>query len=250
MTRSSFAPDAFDAVVFDIGGVFLLRLSDPIRAGLRTGGLATSADEQRFHEAHHRGVRALSDVLLALGDDEAQEASSDFWRHYERGYFAHLGIEAESIDAAVAAFNAHAATLPLGSLWRRRLAENIVAFDRIARRFPVAIVSNNDGSAERQLRELAICQVGEGPFTRVAAVVDSSVVGVAKPDPAIFAPALAALGTVASRTLYVGDTVHADVRGAMAAGMPVVQLDPYDLHADFDHYRLPDVTALADLLGA
>ena len=48
--------------------------------------------------------------------------------------------------------------------------------------------------------------------------------------------------------LYVGDTVHADVRGAQAAGMPVVQLDPYDLHADFDHLRLPTVAALADLL--
>ena len=55
-------------------------------------------------------------------------------------------------------------------------------------------------------------------------------------------------GTDPARTLYVGDTVHADVRGAQAAGMPVVQLDPYDLHADFDHLRLPTVAALADLL--
>ena len=47
-----------------------------------------------------------------------------------------------------------------------------------------------------------------------------------------------------------GDTVHADVRGAEAAGMRAVQLDPYDLHADFGHARLATVAALADLLGA
>ena len=72
----------------------------------------------------------------------------------------------------------------------------------------------------------------------------------AKPDPAIFGPALAALGTDPARTLYVGDTVHADVHGATAAGMAVVQLDPYDHHAHFEHWRLPDLVALAEHLIA
>ena len=93
-----------------------------------------------------------------------------------------------------------------------------------------------------------LCQVGPGALTEVAAIVDSSVEGVAKPDPRIFQPALDALGTDPSRTLYVGDTVHADVHGADAAGMPVVQLDPYDLHADWGHWRLPDLAALLDHL--
>ncbi|CAB5003825.1 MAG: HAD-IA family hydrolase [Actinobacteria bacterium] len=90
--------------------------------------------------------------------------------------------------------------------------------------------------------------MGDGPFHSVAAIVDSGTVGVAKPDPAIFTPALEALGTVASRTLYVGDMVHADVRGAEAAGMPVVQIDPYRLHESFAHARVPHLDALADLL--
>ena len=53
----------------------------------------------------------------------------------------------------------------------------------------------------------------------------------------------------ADGTLYVGDTVHADVRGARAAGMAMVQLDPYDDHAGFDHHRVRDLGELADLLG-
>ena len=83
----------------------------------------------------------------------------------------------------------------------------------------------------------------------VRIIVDSGVIGVRKPDPAIFAPALEALGTGADRTLYVGDTVHADVRGARAAGMAVVQIDPYDDHDGFDHDRIVDLVALAELFG-
>jgi putative hydrolase of the HAD superfamily len=61
-------------------------------------------------------------------------------------------------------------------------------------------------------------------------VVDSAVVGVAKPDPAIFGIALDALGVPASRTvLYVGDSLRYDVAGAVAAGLQPVHLDPYGL---------------------
>jgi putative hydrolase of the HAD superfamily len=98
------------------------------------------------------------------------------------------------------------------------------------------------------MRVFGVCQVGDGPLHPVAAIVDSGAIGVAKPDPAIFTPALDALGTEPARTLYVGDMVHADVRGAEAAGMPVVQIDPYDHHASFGHARVRDLDHLADLL--
>ncbi|NDH88881.1 MAG: GntR family transcriptional regulator [Actinobacteria bacterium] len=131
------------------------------------------------------------------------------------------------------------------------LEANIAAFHRISTVRPVAIVSNNDGTAVEQCRNLGICQLEpDGPLPHVPAIVDSTTIGIAKPDPAIFDPALEALGTARDRTLYVGDTVHADVLGAGRAGLPVVQLDPLDLHVDHDHWRLPDLDALARHLGA
>ncbi len=51
------------------------------------------------------------------------------------------------------------------------------------------------------------------------------------------------------RVLYVGDTVHADVMGATAAGMQVVQLDPFDQHADYNHARCRDLGHLLQLLA-
>ena len=74
-----------------------------------------------------------------------------------------------------------------------------------------------------------ICQVGDGPFTSVAAIVDSTVVGVAKPDPRIFLPALAALGASPSDALYVGDSERFDVRSAELAGIRPVHFDPFQL---------------------
>jgi putative hydrolase of the HAD superfamily len=200
-----------------------------------------------YHRAHHDAVRAMSDLLTA--QETVNEYEPLLWLTWERAYLRSLGVPAERLDEAVQAVEDLKASVEIQAIWCQLLEENVVAFHRIvASGLPVAIVSNNNGSAEEQLRLFEICQAGTGPLPSVAIVVDSEVVGHSKPDPAIFAPALQALGTDPARTLYVGDTVHADVHGARAAGMPVVQLDPYDLHADFDHLRLPTVAALADLL--
>jgi putative hydrolase of the HAD superfamily len=236
-----------DAVVFDIGGVFSIRHHDPVRIGMGRAGFQLPADPETYRRAHHDAVRALSDLLA--GTATVRDYDRRIWTQWERGYLRSLGVPEDRLDEAVEVIMTLLSGRDVKDIWRQLLTENVNGFHRIvASGMPVAVVSNNDGTAEEQLRHFGICQVGAGPLPSVTIVVDSAVVGVAKPDPAIFQPALDALGTAPARTLYVGDTVHADVRGAVAAGMPVVQLDPYDLHADFDHLRLKDVSELADLL--
>ncbi len=244
-----FDPARLDAVVFDIGGVFTVRHPEPVGDALRGAGFDVPWAAQAYRRAHFDAVRALTDLVgAARRVSEYDEASR---RHVERAYVTSLGVPPDAADAAVDALVAGAAALTAAALWRLVLEENVAGFRRVAASgMPVAVVSNNDGTAAAQLRGFGIAQVGPGPCTEVVTVVDSRLVGVVKPDPAIFTPALAALGTAPARTLYVGDTVHADVLGASAAGMPVVQVDPYDLHAGFDHARVADVGVLADLLGA
>jgi hypothetical protein len=48
------------------------------------------------------------------------------------------------------------------------------------------VVSNSDGTVERQLRRARICQIGAGRGTSVLVIVDSAIFGMAKPDPSIF----------------------------------------------------------------
>lgn len=240
-------PTTIDAVVFDIGGVFTVRHHEVISGALRPAGFDVPEDPAAYHRAHHDAVRAMSDLLRA--QNSVNEYEPEVWLNWERGYLRSLGVPDERLEEAVRTVVGLFDKRAINTIWCQLLDENVVAFQRIvAAGIPVAIVSNNDGTAEAQLKGFEICQAGPGPLPSVAIVVDSAVVGHSKPDPAIFAPALEALGTDPARTLYVGDTVHADVHGAQAAGMQVVQLDPYDLHTDFDHLRLPTVAALADLL--
>ena len=57
-------------------------------------------------------------------------------------------------------------------------------------------------------------------------LIVSEEVGVAKPDPAIFAIALERLGVAPSEALFVGDLPEFDLRGAAAAGMPFIWMNP------------------------
>ena len=239
------APDAVDAVVFDMGGVFVVPHFEPIGDALRAAGVDIEPNQDDTQRAHYFGVRAITD---RLAHQEVVESDLRVWDYYDRAYFTAIGVPDGSLAEVVAARDAQRKDGVQG-IWRQLLLHNVDAFCRIAESRSVAIVTNNDGTAVEQCRDFEICQVGPGPLTDVVAIVDSTSIGIAKPDPRIFDPAIEALGKARDRTLYVGDTVHADVLGAEAAGMAVVQLDPFDLHDDYEHWRLPDVVALADHLG-
>ena len=107
----------------------------------------------------------------------------------------------------------------------------------------LVVVSNSDGSVERGLAEV-------GLRGYLDAVVDSALVGFEKPDPRIFAHALAASGARRETTLHVGDLYAADVAGARAAGVHALLLDPHDDWPPVDCARLPDVPALARAIQA
>lgn len=87
-----------------------------------------------------------------------------------------------------------------------------------ARGLRLAVVSNWDVSLHDVL-------AATGLAARVDAVVTSAELGAAKPDPAPFRAALAALGTEPAAALHVGDTLAEDVAGARAAGVRAALLD-------------------------
>jgi putative hydrolase of the HAD superfamily len=57
------------------------------------------------------------------------------------------------------------------------------------------------------------------------AVVVSGAVNKRKPSPEVFERTLKALGVLASETVFVGDTLDADIEGAKAAGMKAVYIE-------------------------
>jgi putative hydrolase of the HAD superfamily len=82
----------------------------------------------------------------------------------------------------------------------------------------MAVVSNSEGRARETLTEVDVARY-------FVAIVDSGVVGIAKPDPAIFDVAARALDLPLSALVHVGDSESADVVGAHAAGAYAVRFD-------------------------
>lgn len=83
---------------------------------------------------------------------------------------------------------------------------------------PLALITNGPADMQRA----AIRAVGiEGFFERVLISGDPEV-AVRKPHPRIFELACGALETPPAHTLMIGDNLHADLGGALAAGMQAV----------------------------
>lgn len=103
----------------------------------------------------------------------------------------------------------------------------------------VGVVSNADGRAEEGLARAGLAELLE-------VIVDSAVVGAAKPDPAVFDYALGPLGLKPEETWYIGDTVIFDAAGAEAAGMTAWIIDHRGLHTVEYPRRVSTLAQFAD----
>jgi putative hydrolase of the HAD superfamily len=103
------------------------------------------------------------------------------------------------------------------------------------------VVSNWDASLHERLAETGLAGLVDGALA-------SAEVGAAKPERAIFAAALALAGDVAPRDAWhVGDTIAADVAGALAAGLTPVLIARAGPPAEPPD-GVPVIASLAELL--
>ena len=213
-----------DAVLLDVGGVF--HLPDPSRiaeALLRAGH---TADLELLARAHYSGAAAFHT------DVDAEREWHETWDSYNVAYARALGVPDDQLADAVEHLKAEFAT---SQLWTHVIPGSRDCLQELVDTgIKVGIVSNADGTVETRLRELEVLQVGPGSGVEVACVIDSGVVGVTKPDPAIFAIALDAIDADPDHTWYVGDMPAIDVVGARAAGVRPLVIDPYGVHENLD----------------
>jgi len=215
------------AVLFDAGNTLLFldygRMADAVGAalGLPLTGAALSAGgraaarsmEQPRATDRERAAAYLEALFLAAGVPHARldEVRDTLARlHAERHLWS--GIAA---DTHTALARLRAAGLRLG------------------------VVSNSDGRVEEALQVSGLRDYFD-------VVVDSTLAGVEKPDPAIFRAALDVLGVQPAEALYVGDLYDVDVIGANAAGMPAVLLVASDACAPPGCAAVGSLGALAD----
>ena len=222
----------FDAVLFDAGGVLLVPDPAVLAPTLAYYG---ASDRHDVHvRAHYAAMAAKS--RAGVGEDD--------WSHYNLAYVEAVGVpEDERASAAwVLARTRHA------HLWRAPVPGAAEALRRLNEAgIPIGVVSNASGQIEEILRRSRMCQVGDGAFAAMRCIVDSHVVGVAKPDPRIFDHALPHFsGIDPGRIAYVGDSVVMDIGGATAAGLVPILVDPWDDSADLVTCRR--ISSVADLV--
>ncbi len=234
------------AILLDAGGVFLFPSPDLMLPPIRAAGVSPSLAD--LHRAHYR-------AMAACDEPSRRAPGRRWWYEYLCDYVTACGVPpdaagpvAEEIERSTKGFS-----------WTHVGPGTVDALRGLARfGIPMGIVSNSSGEVAEVLRRLDVCYAVDGmPVNcrgvEVGVVIDSAIVGVSKPDPAIFDLALQALrlrGISRQTVVHVGDSLRYDVAGAVAAGVRPVHLDPYGhcpRPAGHEHIRaLGDLAALIE----
>ncbi len=175
----------------------------------------------------------------------------DVWQEFERG-------ETDQATLRVERFRRLAAGLALPGLPLEKISsfylESLAcqpqllpgALDlvrELAGKYPLALVTN--GIASVQNKRFAASPIT--PYFQ--SIVISEEVGIAKPDPRIFAPALEKIGVTADAVLYIGDSVTSDMAAARNAGMDFCWLNPGGSQVPEGHAPAFIVRELAEIPG-
>ncbi|MGH3183241.1 MAG: HAD family hydrolase [Streptosporangiaceae bacterium] len=230
--------------MLDAGGVLVFPEAGRVLPPLRAAGV--DPDLATLERAHYQA--------MAHQDRLAWPPVRDtWWRDYLLSYVAACGVAEDRCEPLAVAMSQQIRDhswvhVGLG------VQDGLRAVAALG--LPMGVVSNSDGSVEGELRRLGVCYVPDGQSreppasgVEMGVIVDSEVVGVAKPDPEIFRLALDALAVPAGGTvLHVGDSLRYDVAGALAAGLQPVHMDPYGVcPAPDGHPHVRSLASLAEL---
>ena len=225
------------ALLFDAGNTLIRMDYDAIARRLAASGVVATA--RTVQRAEWRARVRLDDEVLAGARPGTSTESRAVGERYARYVLAGLGV----VDAAtIAAFVEWRRTYnPPFGLWTAAEPRAARALARArAAGVRAAVVSNSNGTVRTILEGLGLTR-------GLDFVIDSGEVGVEKPDPAIFRLALERAGVAPAEAVYVGDLYSVDVRGARAAGVEAILVDPGRCWGARDCRRAADVDAAVRL---
>jgi HAD superfamily hydrolase (TIGR01509 family) len=117
----------------------------------------------------------------------------------------------------------------------------LAALQRLGLR--LVVVSNLNGTLRTHLGRMGLASAFD-------LMIDSTEVGVEKPDAGIFALTLKRLGVAPGAVLHVGDFFHIDVVGARAAGLHAWLIDSAGLYDGYDCPRFRSLSAVVEAVAS
>jgi FMN phosphatase YigB (HAD superfamily) len=224
--------DDVDAVSLDVGGVLVVPDHGMIGHALTAAGV--THDRRLFLEGHYRAMAAL----------DRSRAGPEEFTDYIHAFARAVGVPDDQVGTGAAAL----AAMIVPPAWHQPLPGALAAAARLARAgLRLAVTSNADGNVADQLARHELLQVGDGPGLAVEHISDSGIIGVHKPDAAMFRATAEGLGLPLGRICHIGDAGAFDADGAAAAGMLAVHVDPLRLCSD-DHTHVASLADFADRL--
>jgi putative hydrolase of the HAD superfamily len=240
-----------EAVFFDLGDTI-----SELREGEESYILRVRQRGERVYEALVAAGASLPErELFAAALADATEAHYQAALAEERGTTVYAAMRAflpamglPATDALVAAAG-DAYCRPGQTALPLRLGARETLAALKARGLALGVISNTLQPAGYMNAVLA----RQGIRQFFDACIYSSEVGRAKPHPAIFRAALAALGAPPERAVHVGDRLAADVRGAQGAGMKAVLIEVTHRTEPDDHVtpdaRIAELPELLDVIA-
>ncbi len=197
-----------------------------------------AADPAHLHARFRTAFHAAPPLAFpALPADELRRREKAWWHAVVADVFADVSIESFD-DGFDAFFDDLFAFFASAAAWRVDDDAHALLARVRARGLRVLVVSNFDARVRGVLAALGLAPL-------IDQITISSEAGAAKPDPRIFATALAAADLCPADVLHVGDTAREDLAAARAAGLEVVLIGGDELAAE-----APDaarVTRLGDV---
>ena len=241
--------DNLSCIIFDYGGTLDTNarhwahvLWEGYRHVAATETFATplsQVTEEQFREAYVFGERALAKAPIVQPDDNflvvlLKKVEREISCLVEQKYWQAGAEDAQHAVNAIADYcYAYAA---------KTLDESRRILSILKQRYPLVLVSNFYGNIEAILKDFRL--------EFFDAVIESAVVGVRKPDPAIYRLGVDAAGVPADECLVVGDAYDKDIVPAKTVGCHAVWLKGEGWTKEERDESLPDfvITRLSQLL--
>lgn len=202
------------AIIFDYGGTLDtggVHWAYVLWDGFRHAGIPVGEDG--FRQAYVFAERRLAAERIILPADNFRQlllkkTNIETRRLVDTGFWRADETERKAKAAAAADYCYLFA--------KRTVNESKLTLNALRKRYPLVLVTNFYGNMCSVLKDFGL--------NCFCAVVESAVVGVRKPDPAIFRRGIEALACPAAQVLVVGDSFEKDILPARAVGCRTVWL--------------------------
>ena len=219
------------AVIFDYGGTLdtdARHWAHVLWEGYQHVGVPVS--EAQFREAYVFGERALAKAPIVLPEDNfhtvlMKKLEQETAELVRMGAWQTAEKDRQHCVRAIADY--------CYDYVLRNLEQSRTVLDALHGKYNLVLVSNFYGNIEAILRDFRLDHY-------FSAIVESAVVGVCKPDPAIYRLGVEATGTSADEVLVVGDSYDKDMVPAKALGCQAVWLRGEGWKPEVVDESLPD----------